>query len=348
MPNKLDTRKKLESIRSGGLNRCVCASVLSVLCVLPSFGATNPQITKLIKEKQQKYAQLEECSKKVNGFKIAGISTLGLTAVGIGGNIALASKNKQLDKKINGESGLRSQLTKEQEKLEKKNAEISAEKLKIAEKNCNKDTHVWDGKECNPKPKEPTDNNDIQPVTNATVIENAEQTAGRSIGKTPDNSSIQSDDNNTQKSPTVITSDNNSTNAKITTKPQTEVRDGILLSPDDLQAKADADYKQYRKDQAKPNNSAAHIPALKNTMDVLSEANQDKSISMQLAVPAYGIPNNITVTQSQLEQVAKQAKENEIKQKELEEKKAKEEKEREKQAKADAKQAKKDNELYED
>ena len=99
-----------------------------VLCVLPSFGATNPQIARLIKEKQQKYAQLEQCTKKVNGFKIAGISTLGLTAVGIGGNVALASKNKQLDKEINGSDGLKAKIKKEQEKLGKLNEKIEDQK----------------------------------------------------------------------------------------------------------------------------------------------------------------------------------------------------------------------------
>ena len=106
---------------------------MSALCIMPVFGA-NPQIVKLLREKQQKYAQLEQCTKKVNGFKIAGISTLGLTAAGIGGNIALASKNKQLDKEINGSDGLKAKIEKEEEKLAKTNDEIAAEKLKIQQK----------------------------------------------------------------------------------------------------------------------------------------------------------------------------------------------------------------------
>ena len=106
---------------------------MSALCIMPVFGA-NPQIVKLLREKQQKYARLEQCTKKVNGFKIAGISTLGLTAAGIGGNIALASKNKQLDKEINGSDGLKAKIEKEEEKLAKTNDEIATEKLKIQQK----------------------------------------------------------------------------------------------------------------------------------------------------------------------------------------------------------------------
>ena len=61
-----------------------------------SADLNNPEIQKLIAEKQQKIAALEKCSKKVKGFKIAGISTIGLTAVGVAGNIALSSKRQQV------------------------------------------------------------------------------------------------------------------------------------------------------------------------------------------------------------------------------------------------------------
>ena len=108
-----------------------CAFIVGTLYSVSSFGAKNPQIIKLIRQKQQKVVQLEQCAKKVNGFKIAGISTLGVTAVGIGGNIALASKNKKLDTEINS---TKTKIETEKEKLAKKNDEIAAEKLKIQQK----------------------------------------------------------------------------------------------------------------------------------------------------------------------------------------------------------------------
>ena len=56
----------------------------------------NPEIQRLIAEKQQKIATLEKCSKKVKGFKIAGISTIGLTAVGVAatGTAAIVQGNQ--------------------------------------------------------------------------------------------------------------------------------------------------------------------------------------------------------------------------------------------------------------
>ncbi|MCR4917500.1 MAG: hypothetical protein K5912_00975 [Alphaproteobacteria bacterium] len=59
-----------------------------------SSGYTNPTINQLIAEKQRKVEQLEKCSKKVKGFKIAGISTIGLTTAGIAGNIVLSKKKE--------------------------------------------------------------------------------------------------------------------------------------------------------------------------------------------------------------------------------------------------------------
>lgn len=96
---------------------------MAVLICDISFGATHPQIIKLMTEKKQKVAQLEQCAKKVTGFKIAGISTLGLTAVGVGGNIALASKNKKLDTEI---ENTQSSIEKEEKKLADINAKIAA------------------------------------------------------------------------------------------------------------------------------------------------------------------------------------------------------------------------------
>ena len=52
--------------------------------------AEHPMITQLIREKQQKMEKLEKCKGTTKNLKIAGISTLGITAVGVGANIAEA------------------------------------------------------------------------------------------------------------------------------------------------------------------------------------------------------------------------------------------------------------------
>lgn len=94
---------------------------------LNALGGQNPQINRLLQQKQQKLAQLEQCAKKVNGFKIAGISTLGLTAAGVAGNIALASKSKTLEREI---SDTQTKIDTEKKKLDKINAKIATEKTK--------------------------------------------------------------------------------------------------------------------------------------------------------------------------------------------------------------------------
>lgn len=76
--------------------------IISFMCIFGAIGSAEsvqmtPQIQRLMEEKQAKIAELEKCDSKRKGFVIAGVSTLGLTAVGIGGNIALAQKNKKLD-----------------------------------------------------------------------------------------------------------------------------------------------------------------------------------------------------------------------------------------------------------
>ena len=80
--------------------RCFSVSFV-ILGMIPSmcFGYSS-KYNRLINEKQRKMQELEQCSGNVNGWKMAGISTLGLTAAGVAGNIALANKSKEYDKKI--------------------------------------------------------------------------------------------------------------------------------------------------------------------------------------------------------------------------------------------------------
>jgi hypothetical protein len=86
----------------------------------------DAEIAKLTAEKQTKYADLEKCAKSVDGFKIAGISLLGLTAVGVGVNIYQANKISDLNNQIDAKK-------KEIEKKERdaKNARDKAEKERL-------------------------------------------------------------------------------------------------------------------------------------------------------------------------------------------------------------------------
>ena len=84
------------------------------------FGA-GARYTQLVREKQRKMEELEKCMGATNGLKIAGLSTIGLTAVGVAGNVAQA---KKLDEY---ESGIESK----QKELEKVNKDIAEKEAEI-------------------------------------------------------------------------------------------------------------------------------------------------------------------------------------------------------------------------
>jgi len=105
-------------------SRFLLSVVAGTFFVTGAFGAIGTEsatVAKLLAEKQQKMAKLEQCAKKVKGFKIAGISTLGLTAAGVGGNIVLASKQKDISRQI---VSTKTQIEKKQAELETLNKKI--------------------------------------------------------------------------------------------------------------------------------------------------------------------------------------------------------------------------------
>ena len=111
-------------------------SVFSVfgMCVDAAYGvAMNAQIRRLLQEKQDKVAQLEACEGKKQGWMIAGISTIGLTAVGIGGNIALASKSNKLSNEIDT---AKEDLSKQERELANVNAQISQKEMDRRRNEC--------------------------------------------------------------------------------------------------------------------------------------------------------------------------------------------------------------------
>ena len=87
------------------INRCrkLRKYILPILLIsiLPGicFGA-SARYTQLVREKQRKMEQLEKCMGTNKGLQIAGISTLGLTAVGVAGNIAEANIIKKNEKTL--------------------------------------------------------------------------------------------------------------------------------------------------------------------------------------------------------------------------------------------------------
>ncbi len=99
---------------------CMFFSMLPSFVSALSVGQKDAEISRLMAEKQRKYAELEKCVKSVNGLKIAGISTIGLTAGGVALNISQAKQSKSLDKQIDTTN----------QKIEQKKQEIEEKRIK--------------------------------------------------------------------------------------------------------------------------------------------------------------------------------------------------------------------------
>ena len=83
------------------------------------------QIAELTKQKQEKIKILEECQKSNKGFKIAGLTTLGVSTIGIGVNIGEAIKIK----------GQKSDIADKEKQLDELDSKISSTKILIVENN---------------------------------------------------------------------------------------------------------------------------------------------------------------------------------------------------------------------
>ena len=103
-----------------------------VFAIIPSF-AQHPRITQLIAEKQAKMEKLEKCQGTTKKLKIAGISTLGVTAVGVGANIAEAVILKDKESKI---ATAKEELTKQQEQKEKRECEKEGSNKEYKDGKC--------------------------------------------------------------------------------------------------------------------------------------------------------------------------------------------------------------------
>ena len=105
------------------MKRCYLIGLLT--CIVPTICmGQSATVSKLIREKQRKMEELEKCMGTTKGLKIAGISTIGVTAVGVAGNIVEAKKIKSLD----------TDIEKVDKKIDKIQSDIDAKRAEIAER----------------------------------------------------------------------------------------------------------------------------------------------------------------------------------------------------------------------
>ena len=96
--------------------------VLSVFPMIASGDYLDDKIAELTKQKLEKIAELEECQKSTKGLKIAGITTLGVSTIGIAANIGEAVTLKKLDKDISTAEASKQDLDKQIQAQKAKNA----------------------------------------------------------------------------------------------------------------------------------------------------------------------------------------------------------------------------------
>lgn len=98
-----------------------------LMAIVPNicFGA-SARFTQLAREKERKMAELEKCMGSTKGLKIAGISTLGLSAVGVAANVVEAKKIKDYDSSI---ESTQQQIEKTKTEINKKTDELQKKSL---------------------------------------------------------------------------------------------------------------------------------------------------------------------------------------------------------------------------
>ncbi len=101
------------------------------MCLLPglSFGE-NPRIAELTRSKQEKMERLQKCEGTTKALKIAGLSTIGLTAVGVVGNVVESQKLQTYQGQSNA---LDTQIAQTKKEIEDKKAEIKTNKAEPTE-----------------------------------------------------------------------------------------------------------------------------------------------------------------------------------------------------------------------
>lgn len=86
---------------------CVFVLLPQIACADDSIQSQmlDAQIEKLEQEYSEKLTALQKCEQETKGFKIAGITTLSLTGVGIYANVKLAEKLKKASSGAAGGGG---------------------------------------------------------------------------------------------------------------------------------------------------------------------------------------------------------------------------------------------------
>ncbi len=114
------------------IRKSVSFLAIAIIGIIPAFPSGGVQMTSqirdLLEQKDKKVKQLETCEGKKKGWMIAGISTIGLTAVGVGVNIAQANKSDNLSGQIDS---ARHDLEVQERRLGEVNSQIS-EKMNAA------------------------------------------------------------------------------------------------------------------------------------------------------------------------------------------------------------------------
>ena len=102
---------------------------LGVFALFPCIAnadALDDKIAELTRQKLDKIAQLEQCQKSTKGLKIAGITTLGISTIGIAANIGEAVKIKKLDGELSSietqKKNLKNKIATAQKEQERKKA----------------------------------------------------------------------------------------------------------------------------------------------------------------------------------------------------------------------------------
>ncbi len=121
------------------------ACVLALCPMIASADYLDDKIASLTKEKLDKIAKLEECQKSTKGLKIAGITTLGVSAIGIGANIGEAVKLNKLDAQIGTAETTKSNLDRqisaaEKEKAKKEKAAEEGQERQAENNTCGNTT----------------------------------------------------------------------------------------------------------------------------------------------------------------------------------------------------------------
>ncbi len=107
----------------------ILTCVLTLCPMVASADYLDDKLANLITEKQNLISQLEECQKSKGGLMVAGITTLGVSAIGIGANIGEAVALKNYDAKINTAVQTKSDLDVQIIDAQRKKAEEEAAKL---------------------------------------------------------------------------------------------------------------------------------------------------------------------------------------------------------------------------